>query len=145
MDFRMELAKERSDMVHSGSRNNRASSATAVKVVFSRLGAKIFLSRYLPFRLVLGLAGTSNKTVKLPKNFTLLGPGPGYTCSPAKIVPSTVSLSPDHRQKSQAMSKFPFSASIFPRLLVILSAATGDSIWTQLASRMYSLNLGMDR
>nr|GLL39142.1 hypothetical protein CDL15_Pgr027500 [Ipomoea trifida] len=43
------------------------------------------------FQVSVGQAGTSNKTVKLPKNFTLLGPGPGYTCGPAKIVPSTKS------------------------------------------------------
>ncbi|KVH92629.1 Glycosyl-phosphatidyl inositol-anchored, plant [Cynara cardunculus var. scolymus] len=29
------------------------------------------------FQVSVGLAGTTNKTVKLPKNFTLLGPGPG--------------------------------------------------------------------
>ncbi|MED6134442.1 COBRA-like protein 4 [Stylosanthes scabra] len=32
------------------------------------------------FQVSVGQAGTSNKTVKLPKNFTLLAPGPGYTC-----------------------------------------------------------------
>lgn len=56
------------------------------------------------FQVSVGQAGTSNKTVKLPKNFTLLGPGPGYTCGPAKIVPSTVYFTPDHRRKTQAMS-----------------------------------------
>ncbi|KAG6383769.1 hypothetical protein SASPL_156462 [Salvia splendens] len=50
-----------------------------------------------------GLSGTTNKTVKLPTNFTLLGPGPGYTCGPAKIVPSTVYLTPDRRRKTQAL------------------------------------------
>ncbi|XP_061953400.1 COBRA-like protein 4 [Populus nigra] len=55
------------------------------------------------FQVSVGLAGTSNKTVKLPKNFTLLGPGPGYTCGPAKIVPSTVFLTPDRRRKTQAL------------------------------------------
>ena len=40
----------------------------------------------------------------LPKNFTLLGPGPGYTCGPANIVPSTIYLTPDDRRKTQAMS-----------------------------------------
>ncbi|KAL3614415.1 COBRA-like protein 4 [Castilleja foliolosa] len=54
------------------------------------------------FQVSVGLAGTSNKTVKLPKNFTLLGPGPGYTCGPAKIVPSTVFLTSDRRRKTQA-------------------------------------------
>ena len=57
------------------------------------------------FQLSVGLAGTSNKTVKLPKNFTLLGPGPGYTCGPAKVVPSTAFLTPDLRRKTQALSK----------------------------------------
>ncbi|KAI3473922.1 hypothetical protein Pfo_028120 [Paulownia fortunei] len=55
------------------------------------------------FQVSVGLAGTSNKTVKLPTNFTLLGPGPGYTCGPAKIVPSTVFFTPDHRRKTQAL------------------------------------------
>lgn len=57
------------------------------------------------FQVSVGLAGTSNKTVKLPKNFTLLGPGPGYTCGPAKVVPSTVFLTTDRRRKTQALSK----------------------------------------
>ncbi|KAF2313692.1 hypothetical protein GH714_012754 [Hevea brasiliensis] len=55
------------------------------------------------FQITVGLAGTSNKTVKLPKNFTLLGPGPGYTCGPAKLVPSTKFLTPDGRRKTQAL------------------------------------------
>ncbi|KAH7665206.1 COBRA plant protein [Dioscorea alata] len=55
------------------------------------------------FQVSVGLAGTTNKTVKLPKNFTLLGPGPGYTCGPAKIVPSTTFFTPDHRRKTQAL------------------------------------------
>ncbi|KAM7277727.1 hypothetical protein ACFE04_004861 [Oxalis oulophora] len=55
------------------------------------------------FQLSIGLAGTTNKTVKLPKNFTLLGPGPGYTCGPAKVVPSTNFLTPDRRRKTQAL------------------------------------------
>ncbi|CAN1311927.1 COBRA-like protein 4 [Linum perenne] len=55
------------------------------------------------FQVSVGLAGTSNKTVKLPKNFTLLGPGLGYTCGPAKVVPSTMFLTPDRRRKTQAL------------------------------------------
>ncbi|KAL6498606.1 COBRA-like protein 4 [Orobanche hederae] len=55
------------------------------------------------FQISVGQAGTSNKTVKLPKNFTLLGPGPGYTCGPAKIVPPTNFLTPDRRRKTQAL------------------------------------------
>ncbi|CAI9266848.1 unnamed protein product [Lactuca saligna] len=65
------------------------------------------------FQVSVGLAGTSNKTVKLPKNFTLLAPGPGYTCGPATIVPSTVYLTPDRRRKTQALSN-----SIYVFLLV---------------------------
>lgn len=38
------------------------------------------------FQVSIGGAGTTNKTVKVPKNFTLKAPGPGYTCGPAKIV-----------------------------------------------------------
>lgn len=57
------------------------------------------------FQVSVGLSGTSNKTVKLPKNFVLLGPSPGYSCGPAIIVPSTVYLTPDHRRKTQALSK----------------------------------------
>ncbi|RRT36097.1 hypothetical protein B296_00040200 [Ensete ventricosum] len=57
------------------------------------------------FQVSVGLSGTSNKTVKLPKNFTLLGPGFGYTCGPAKVVPSTTFLTPDKRRKTQALSK----------------------------------------
>lgn len=59
------------------------------------------------FQVSVGLAGTSNKTVKLPKNFTLLGPGPGYTCGPAKVVPPTNFLTADRRRKTQALSKSP--------------------------------------
>lgn len=57
------------------------------------------------FQLSVGLSGTSNKTVRLPKNFTLLGPGPGYTCGQAKTVPSSIFLSSDGRRKTQALSK----------------------------------------
>ncbi|KAI4366719.1 hypothetical protein MLD38_022560 [Melastoma candidum] len=55
------------------------------------------------FQVTVGLAGTSNKTVKLPRNFTLLGPGPGYTCGPAKVVPSSLFLTTDLRRKTQAL------------------------------------------
>ncbi|XP_052148206.1 COBRA-like protein 5 [Oryza glaberrima] len=55
------------------------------------------------FQVSVGLAGTTNKTVKLPTNFTLAGPGPGYTCGPATIVPSTVYLTPDRRRRTQAL------------------------------------------
>lgn len=76
------------------------------------------LSAVSAFQVSVGLAGTSNKTVKLPKNFTLLGPGPGYTCGPAKIVPSTVFLTPDKRRKTQALSEFLLSFSLLNILLI---------------------------
>lgn len=75
------------------------------------------LSAVSAFQVSVGLAGTSNKTVKLPKNFTLLGPGPGYTCGPAKIVPSTVFLTADKRRKTQALSEFLLSFSLLNILL----------------------------
>ncbi|KAH8949261.1 hypothetical protein BDL97_10G023300 [Sphagnum fallax] len=42
------------------------------------------------FQMKVGLAGTSNKTVQLPQNFTLKSPGPGYTCGPAVKVPPSL-------------------------------------------------------
>ncbi|GAB2289739.1 hypothetical protein Dimus_024046 [Dionaea muscipula] len=54
------------------------------------------------FQISVGQSGTSNKTVKLPKNFTLMAPGPGYTCGPAKIVKPTQFIAPDKRRVTQA-------------------------------------------
>ncbi|RXI09514.1 hypothetical protein DVH24_006148 [Malus domestica] len=56
------------------------------------------------FQLSVGHSGTSNKTVRPPKNFFLLGPGPGYTCSAATIVPPSVSYSADGLRKTRAMN-----------------------------------------
>lgn len=58
------------------------------------------------FQLSVGAAGTTNKTVRVPKNFTLKAPGPGYTCGPAKIVKPTKYITPDKRRVTQALSKF---------------------------------------
>lgn len=58
------------------------------------------------FQLSVGQAGTSNKTVRLPKNFTLEAPGPGYTCGQAKIVNPSKFLTPDNRRTTQALSKY---------------------------------------
>ncbi|KAF5799892.1 hypothetical protein HanRHA438_Chr07g0318771 [Helianthus annuus] len=55
------------------------------------------------FQLSVGIAGTTNKTVKLPKNFTLLAPGPGYTCGPAIVGKPTKFITPDGRRVTQAM------------------------------------------
>ncbi|KAK4362313.1 hypothetical protein RND71_017554 [Anisodus tanguticus] len=87
------------------------------------------------FQISVGLAGTSNKTVKLPKNFSLLGPGPGYTCGPAKIVPSTVFLTADHRRKTQALMTWnvtctysQFLSSKYPSCCVSFSTFYNDTI-----------------
>lgn len=58
------------------------------------------------FQVSVGAAGTTNKTVRLPKNFTLKAPGPGYSCGQAKIVKPTRYLTADKRRMTQAMSKF---------------------------------------
>ena len=57
------------------------------------------------FQVSVGSAGTTNKTVKLPKDFTLKAPGPGYTCGPATIVKPTLFIQPDKRRVTQALSK----------------------------------------
>nr|CAD1832338.1 unnamed protein product [Ananas comosus var. bracteatus] len=87
------------------------------------------------FQVSVGLSGTSNKTVKLPQNFTLLGPGPGYTCGPAKIVPSTVFFTPDHRRKTQALMTWNVTctysqplASKYPTCCVSLSSFYNSTI-----------------
>ncbi|XP_077211270.1 protein COBRA-like [Tasmannia lanceolata] len=55
------------------------------------------------FQLSVGAAGTTNRTVKVPNNFTLKAPGPGYTCGPAKIVKPTRFVSPDGKRVTQAL------------------------------------------
>ncbi|KAL9674166.1 hypothetical protein QQ045_030436 [Rhodiola kirilowii] len=87
------------------------------------------------FQISVGAAGTTNKTVRVPKNFTLMAPGPGYTCGPAKIVPPTKFLQPDKRRKTQAMmtwkvlcSYSQFIAHKTPSCCVSLSAFYNDSI-----------------
>ncbi|OIT29689.1 PREDICTED: COBRA-like protein 4 isoform X1 [Nicotiana attenuata] len=87
------------------------------------------------FQISVGQAGTSNKTVKLPKNFTLLGPGPGYTCGPAKIVPPTKFFTPDLRRKTQALMTWnvtctysQFLARKHPSCCVSLSSFYNETI-----------------
>lgn len=58
------------------------------------------------FQISVGAAGTTNKTVRMPKNFTLKAPGPGYSCGIAKIVKPTRFLTTDKRRWTQAMSKY---------------------------------------
>lgn len=57
------------------------------------------------FQVSVGAAGTTNRTVRVPRNFTLKAPGPGYTCGPAKIVKPTKFATADKRRITQAMSK----------------------------------------
>ncbi|KAF0907224.1 hypothetical protein E2562_015731 [Oryza meyeriana var. granulata] len=87
------------------------------------------------FQVSVGQAGTTNRTVKLPKNFTLLGPGPGYTCGPAKVVPSTVFLTPDRRRKTQALMTWNVTctysqhlASKYPSCCVSFSSFYNETI-----------------
>lgn len=54
------------------------------------------------FQISVGQSGNTNTSVKLPKNFTLQTPGPGYTCGPAKIVKSSLFQASDGRRKTQA-------------------------------------------
>ena len=54
-------------------------------------------------QLSVGRAGTTSKTVKVPKNFTLKAPGPGYTCGPAKIDKPSQFIQPDKWRVIQAL------------------------------------------
>ncbi|RWV97709.1 hypothetical protein GW17_00039485 [Ensete ventricosum] len=56
------------------------------------------------FQVSVGAAGTTNKTVRVPKNFTLRAPGPGYTCGVAKIVKPTKFVTQDGRRTTQALN-----------------------------------------
>lgn len=57
------------------------------------------------FQIAVGAAGTTSKTVQLPKNYTLAAPGGGgYSCSSAKIVPPTKFLSNGRKRVTLAMS-----------------------------------------
>lgn len=87
------------------------------------------------FQISVGLSGTSNKTVKLPKNITLAAPGGGYSCSQAKIVPSSIFWSPDGRRKTQALMTWNITctysqlvASQHPRCCVSMSSFYNSTI-----------------
>lgn len=58
------------------------------------------------FQVSVGAAGTTNRTVRVPRNFTLKAPGPGYTCGPAKIVRPSKFITADGRRTTQALSMF---------------------------------------
>ncbi|KAK2366039.1 protein COBRA [Trifolium repens] len=87
------------------------------------------------FQLSVGSAGTTNKTVKLPQNFTLKAPGPGYTCGPAKIVSPTKFITADKRRVTQALMTWnvtctysQFLAQKTPTCCVSLSSFYNDTI-----------------
>ena len=77
----------------------------AAKGEYSVLGCKIPHNTASSFQLSVGAAGTSNKTVRAPKNFTLKAPGPGYTCGPARVVRPSKFITADKRRVTQALSK----------------------------------------
>ncbi|XP_057517353.1 COBRA-like protein 1 [Amaranthus tricolor] len=87
------------------------------------------------FQVSVGQAGTSNKTVKLPRNFTLKAPGPGYTCGPAKIVKPTQYKTADKRRTTQALMTWnvtctysQFLSQKTPSCCVSLSSFYNDTI-----------------
>jgi hypothetical protein len=57
-------------------------------------------------QITVGNSGNTNKTVALPHNFTLLSPGPGYTCGPAVHVPKSLFPSADGRRWTEALNEF---------------------------------------
>ncbi|TMX00528.1 hypothetical protein EJD97_000652 [Solanum chilense] len=87
------------------------------------------------FQISVGAAGTTNRTVKLPKNFTFVAPGGGYTCGPAKIIRPTRFITPDGRRVTQAMMTWrvvctysQFLASPKPTCCVSLSSFHNASV-----------------
>ncbi|KAF5799832.1 putative transcription factor interactor and regulator CCHC(Zn) family [Helianthus annuus] len=58
------------------------------------------------FQITVGESGNTNYTVKVPKNFTLHAPGPGYNCGPAVVTKPTRFITPNGRRITQAMSKY---------------------------------------
>ncbi|CAN8264880.1 unnamed protein product [Cochlearia groenlandica] len=87
------------------------------------------------FQISVGAAGTTNKTVRVPRNFTLMGPGPGYTCGPAKVVKPTKFVTPDTRRTTQAMMTWnitctysQFLAQRTPTCCVSLSSFYNETI-----------------
>ncbi|KAJ3669791.1 hypothetical protein LUZ60_010115 [Juncus effusus] len=87
------------------------------------------------FQVSVGLAGTTNKTVKVPKNFTLRAPGPGYTCGRAIIVKPTKFVTQDGRRTTQALMTWnvtctysQFLAQKTPTCCVSLSSFYNDTI-----------------
>ncbi|PPS15742.1 hypothetical protein GOBAR_AA04820 [Gossypium barbadense] len=87
------------------------------------------------FQLSVGQSGTTNKTVRVPVNFTLKAPGPGYTCGPAKIVKPSRFVTPYGRRETQAMMTWnvtctysQFLAQEAPSCCVSFSSFYNDTI-----------------
>eukprot|EP00250_Pteridium_aquilinum_P011370 c20018_g1_i1 orf=679-1893(-) len=87
------------------------------------------------FQITVGLSGNTNTTVKLPKNFTLQTPGPGYSCSPAKIAKPTLFTATDGRRRTQALMTWnlactysQFTAQRGPSCCVSFSSFYNDTI-----------------
>ncbi|XP_031492847.1 COBRA-like protein 1 [Nymphaea colorata] len=87
------------------------------------------------FLIAVGSSGTSNKTVKLPKNYTLNAPGPGYTCGPAKKGKPSEFFTADGRRKTRALMTWnvtctysQFLAQRTPTCCVSLSSFYNDTI-----------------
>ncbi|KAL5582097.1 hypothetical protein UlMin_014539 [Ulmus minor] len=87
------------------------------------------------FQISVGAAGTSNKTVRAPKNFTLKAPGPGYTCGPARVVRPSKFITADKRRVTQALMTWnvtctysQFLAHKTPTCCVALSSFYNDTI-----------------
>ncbi|XP_039020354.1 COBRA-like protein 2 [Hibiscus syriacus] len=87
------------------------------------------------FQVSVGQAGTTNKTVRVPRNFTLKAPGPGYTCGPAKIVKPSRFVTADKRRVTQALMTWnvtctysQFLAKKTPSCCVSLSSFYNETI-----------------
>ncbi|OVA17466.1 COBRA [Macleaya cordata] len=57
------------------------------------------------FQISVGAAGTTNRTVRLPRNFTFVADRGVYRCGPAKVVVPTRFISPDLRRVTRALSE----------------------------------------
>jgi hypothetical protein len=87
------------------------------------------------FQISVGQSGTTNTTVRAPRNITLKAPGPGYTCGPAKLVKPSRFISADKRRKTQSLLTWnitctysQFLARKTPTCCVSLSAFYNETI-----------------
>ncbi|KAL3529650.1 hypothetical protein ACH5RR_008972 [Cinchona calisaya] len=87
------------------------------------------------FQLAVGQSGTSNKTVRSPKNFILKAPGAGYTCGSTIFAKPSKFRTPDKRRVTQALISWhvsctysQFLAQKTPTCCVSLSSFYSDTI-----------------